>query len=230
MVGDAAHAGDFVDGWQELAPEERRRRACRVVLVGSESTGKTTLAGDLRAHYRSRGGVWERTLEVPEYGREYTEVLLERQGLVASRDELDIGAEPQSAEWTAEDFAIIAVEQQRLEDAAAAAGSPVLFCDTDAFATQLWERRYLGDASTAAFDALPLLPRRGLYLLADLAGVEFEQDGIRDGEVYREAMQEWFVTELIARQQPWALVTGSRDERLAASARLVDEALAGWDG
>lgn len=222
-------AGDFVDGWQELGPEERRRRACRIVLVGSESTGKTTLAGDLATHYRSRGGVWERTLEVPEYGREYTEVLLERQGLVASRDELDIGAEPVSAEWTAEDFAIIAVEQQRLEDAAAAAGSPVLFCDTDAFATQLWERRYLGDASTAAFDALPVLPRRGLYLLADLAGVEFEQDGIRDGEGYREAMQQWFVTELIARQQPWALVTGSRDERLAASARLVDEALAGWE-
>lgn len=222
-------AGDFVDGWQELSPEERRRRACRIVLVGSESTGKTTLAGDLATHYRSRGGVWERTLEVPEYGREYTEVLLERQGLVASRDELDIGAEPISAEWTAEDFAIIAVEQQRLEDAAAAAGSPVLFCDTDAFATQLWERRYLGDASAAAFDALPVLPRRGLYLLADLAGVEFEQDGIRDGEGYREAMQQWFVTELIARQQPWALVTGSRDERLAASARLVDEALAGWE-
>ncbi len=30
----------------------------------------------------------------------------------------------------------------------------VLFCDTDAFATQLWERRYLGTESTAAYDAL----------------------------------------------------------------------------
>lgn len=213
------------EGWDELDPAERAARTRRVVLVGSESTGKTTLAGELAAHYRARGGIWANTREVPEYGREYTEVLLERQGLVASRDQLDVGAEPVSAEWTAEDFAVIAVEQQRLEDAAAATGSPVLFCDTDAFATQLWERRYLGDASTAAFDALPVLPPRALYLLADLAGVEFEQDGIRDGEGYREAMQRWFEEELDVRGEPWALVTGSRTQRLATAIDLVDAAL-----
>jgi nicotinamide riboside kinase len=130
-----------------------------------------------------------------------------------------------SAEWTAEDFATIAVEQQRLEDAAAAAGSPVLFCDTDAFATRLWERRYLGDGSTAAFDAVPELPPRGLYLISDIAGVPFEQDGIRDGEDYREAMQRWFEEELTVREQPWALVGGDAAHRLAESIRLVDEVL-----
>ena len=131
-------------------------------------------------------------------------------------------AEVHSAEWTAHDFAVIAAEQQRLEDAAAASGSPVLFCDTDAFATQLWERRYLGEGSTAALQAVPVSPPRGLYLLADLAGVQFEQDGIRDGEGYREQMQRWFVEELTARQEPWQLVTGSREERLAASIAAVD--------
>jgi nicotinamide riboside kinase len=207
------------DSWSNLPPADRARRAKRVILVGSESTGKTTLAGELVAHYRALGGVWAATQWVPEYGREYTEVLLARQGSVAE------DGQAASAEWGPEDFAAIAVEQQRMEDAAAASGSPVLFCDTDAFATQLWERRYLGDDSTAAFDALPVSAPRALYLLADVAGVPFEQDGIRDGEDYRELMQQWFVEELERRGERWVLVTGSRERRLAASIRAVDEVL-----
>lgn len=208
--------------WLSLTPTERAEATRRVVIVGSESTGKTTLARELVGHYRGIGGIWAETKWVAEYGREYTEVLLDRQGVRDAEPE----AEVHSAEWTANDFAVIAVEQQRLEDAAAASGSPVLFCDTDAFATQLWERRYLGEGSTAALDAVPVSPPRGLYLLADLAGVEFEQDGIRDGESYREEMQRWFIEELQRRGEPWLLVTGPRDERLAASIAAVDEVLA----
>lgn len=206
--------------WSSLSPADRARRTKRVILVGSESTGKTTLAGSLVAHYRALGGVWATTQRVPEYGREYTEVLLARQGSVAE------DGQAASAEWAASDFAVIAVQQQKLEDAAAASGSPVLFCDTDAFATQLWERRYLGDASTAAFDALPVSPPRALYLLADVVGVPFEQDGIRDGEGYRELMQQWFVDELDKRGERWVLVTGTREQRLATSISAVDEILA----
>lgn len=207
--------------WFDLPAEVRAERAIRIILVGAESSGKTTLAAALTAHFQARGGVWESTRWVPEYGREYTEQLLAKQGVIES----DPDALVHSAEWIAEDFATIAVEQQRLEDEAAAAGSPVLFCDTDALATQLWERRYLGDRSTAAFDAVPVLPPRGLYLISDIAGVAFEQDGIRDGEDYREAMQRWFEEELTVRDQPWALVDGDQRDRLALCIRLVDEVL-----
>ena len=207
--------------WLTLTAGERAALTQRVVIVGSESTGKTTLARELVAHFRAIGGIWADTRWVAEYGREYTEVLIDRQGV---RD-ADPDAEVHSAEWTAADFAVIATQQQRLEDAAAESGSPVLFCDTDAFATQLWERRYLGEGSTAALDAVPVSPARGLYLLADLAGVEFEQDGIRDGESYREEMQRWFIEELTRRGEPWLLVTGSRAERLSSSIAAVDELL-----
>lgn len=206
--------------WLELTAAERAALTRRVVIVGSESTGKTTLARELVAHYRGMGGIWADTTWVAEYGREYTELLIARQGVRAA------DGEAASAQWAASDFAAIAVQQQRLEDAAAASGSPVLFCDTDAFATQLWERRYLGEGSTAALDAVPVSPPRGLYLLADLAGVPFEQDGIRDGEGYREQMQRWFVEELTARGEPWELITGTREQRLAASIAAVDRMLA----
>lgn len=191
----------------------------RIVLVGSESTGKTTLARQLVEAFRGRGGDWADTRWVPEYGREYTERLVARQGAVAAE------GEAASAQWSAADFAVIAREQQRLEDAAAASTrSPVLICDTDAFATQVWERRYLGPGSTAALDAVPVLPPRAIYLVADVRGVPFEQDGIRDGEDVREAMQGWFVEGLEARGERWALVTGDQRERLVHSIRLVDEA------
>ena len=206
--------------WWDLGPEERAERTARVVIVGSESTGKTTLARELVGHYRGIGGLWAETKWVPEYGREYTEILLQRQGSVAAE------GEAASAEWGPHDFAEIAVQQQRLEDEAAASGSPVLFCDTDAFATQLWERRYLGDGSTAALLAVPVSPPRALYLLADLAGVPFEQDGIRDGESFRDDMQRWFVEELTARGENWTMLTGTRQQRLRAAIAAVDAAVA----
>lgn len=193
--------------------------AARIVLVGAESTGKTTLAQDLVDHYRALGGTYELTRWVPEYGREYTEILLARQDVVAADGEAG------SAEWTAEDFAVIAREQQKLEDAAAASGAPLLIADTDALATQVWERRYLGEESSAARDAVPVLPPRALYLLTDWRDVPFEQDGIRDGEHLREQMTQWFVEELEKRGEPWALISGDRQERLERSIRLIDEAL-----
>jgi HTH-type transcriptional repressor of NAD biosynthesis genes len=196
--------------------------AARVVIAGAESTGKTTLAKDLAKHYRKLGGAFAKTQWVPEYGRDYTIRLIEKQGLLDEQPE----AEVRTADWGPEDFAIIAREQQRLEDEAAASGSPLMIADTDALATQLWERRYLGRGSHAAHDAVPVIPPRALWLLADYRDVRFVQDGIRDGQQYRADMTTWFEEELDARGEPWHLISGNREERLATSIRLIDEVLA----
>jgi HTH-type transcriptional repressor of NAD biosynthesis genes len=213
---------DRFAGWDSLSAQRREQLASRIVLVGAESTGKTTLTRDLVDHYRALGGIWAHTLWVSEFGRDYT--VLKIAETAPGFDETPTGY--RSADWSPKDFAVIALEQQRLENAAAGAGSPVLFCDTDALATQIWERRYLGESSTAARDALPVLPPRALYLLTDYRDVEFTQDGIRDGEQYREAMTSWFVEELAATGQRSELVRGNREERLAECIRLVDEVLA----
>jgi HTH-type transcriptional repressor of NAD biosynthesis genes len=212
---------DRFEGWSSLPSERREALTARIVLVGAESTGKTTLTQDLVDHYRALGGVWANTLWVSEFGRDYT--VLKIAETAPSFDAPPTGF--RSADWSPEDFAVIAREQQRLENAAAGAGSPVLFCDTDALATQIWERRYLGEASTHARDALPVLPPRALYLLTDYRDVQFAQDGIRDGEQYREAMTQWFVDELAASGQRSEVVRGDRARRLATCIRLVDEIL-----
>ena len=207
--------------WDQLSPERREALTARVILVGAESTGKTTLTQDLVKHYRARGGVWANTLWVSEFGRDYTVGKIAELGLG-----LDDDSDFRSANWAPRDFAVIALEQQRLENAAASAGSPVLFCDTDALATQIWERRYLGNESTAARDALPVLPPRALYLLTDHRDVAFTQDGIRDGEQFRPTMTQWFVDELRLHGERGQFVRGNREDRLAESVRLVDAVLA----
>ncbi|GAB3607812.1 hypothetical protein GCM10027413_32210 [Conyzicola nivalis] len=207
--------------WDDLSSSAREDLTARVVVVGAESTGKTTLTQDLVKHYRARGGIWKNTLWVSEFGRDYTVRKIAELGI-----SFDDDAEFRSADWTSKDFAVIALEQQRLENAAASAGSPVLFCDTDALATQIWERRYLGNESTAARDALPTLPPRALYLLTDHRDVMFTQDGIRDGEQFRPTMTQWFVDELRLHGERGQFVRGNRAQRLAECVTLIDEVLA----
>ena len=213
---------DRFDGWSSLPSARREVLTSRIVLVGAESTGKTTLTRDLVDHYRALGGIWANTLWVSEFGRDYTVLKI-----AETAPGFDSPATCfRSADWSPDDFAVIALEQQRLENAAAGAGSPVLFCDTDALATQIWERRYLGNESTAARDALPVLPARALYLLTDHRDVAFTQDGIRDGEQFRPTMTQWFVDELTLLGERGQFVHGNREDRLAESIGLVDAVLA----
>jgi len=77
----------------------------RIVVLGAESTGTTTLAKALAARYRTS---W-----VPEYGREYCETL----------------ADLFTHDWRTEEFVAIAREQIRREDHAARKAGPVLICE-----------------------------------------------------------------------------------------------------
>lgn len=185
--------------WDHIDPPVRAWYAKRVVIVGAESTGTTTLARDLAA---AMGTVW-----VPEYGRDYS---VEKQ----ARGE---------TEWRSDEFLMIAREQTRREEEAARRANRVLVCDTNAFATHLWHRRYMG------FD-LPELAkissasRADLYLLTG-DEIPFVQDGLRDGEHIRHDMHGWFVQELGWQSSPWLLVTGDPDSRLSQAIRHIDQLL-----
>src|SRR4051794_23510707 len=124
---------DLAAMWDVLAPATRAGLTTRVVVLGAESTGTTTVAAALAERFKARGGVWARTECVAEYGREYTQHKWTRAGGALN-----------ALRWDVHDFDAVAAEQTRNEDAAARRGSPVLIGDTDAFATAIWERRYLG--------------------------------------------------------------------------------------
>jgi cytidyltransferase-like protein len=129
--------------------------------------------------------------------------------------------------WAAPDFDAIAAEQTRRENEAAAAGSPLVVCDTDAFVTSVWERRYLGGRARGRQPwAAAALPPRDVYLLTSHEGVPWHDDGLREGDLaVRAAMTGWFMTALTAAGHSWVLLTGSLDERLALATRVTDYVL-----
>ncbi|GGT75303.1 MULTISPECIES: AAA family ATPase [Streptomyces] len=218
-VSGTAVRKDPVGCWDFLEAPVRAALTRRVVVLGAESTGTTTMARALADHYRSRGGVWARTRYVPEYGREYSE-----------RKLAELRAERPGADWTdvtfrSADFPVIAQRQAEMEEAAAREGSPVLFCDTDAFATTIWHERYMGTTSPATGE-IAARGRQHLWLLTDHNGVPFEDDGLRDGEHLRPWMTARFVAQLSRTGRRTAVLTGPHEERLAAAVAAVDALLA----
>ena len=92
-------------------------------------------------------------------------------------------------------------------------------CDTNAFATVLWHRRYMGTHSQQVVE----VARKGrcdLYLLTG-DEIPFVQDGLRDGEHIRHEMHRWFERALGAQAVPWELLRGSPQERLREALLLI---------
>lgn len=219
MSGTAAREG-LAERWDQLAEPARLDLATRIVVIGAESTGTTTLSEALRAHYRARPG-YEAIAEVDEYGRRFTYELHAR-----ALAESHASGSPEPAiddlVWLPEHFAHIARTQTAMEQAAALVSSLVI-ADTDAFATSLWERRYVGAHSTAAHEAATTgLPRRDLYLVTDHVGVPFDQDGWRDGEHIRPEMTSWIVDGLTTHGLPWVLLRGPHETRLDYAIEVID--------
>jgi len=210
-VSGTAIRADTPAHWDFLAPATRAGLCARVVVVGAESSGTTTLSRALADHY---GTAW-----VAEEGRAHTEDKL------AAATALAGGTPPPLDDlvWTVGDFVDVATRQSAAEDLAARTSGPLLVCDNDAWAATVWCERYLG----AAHPAVATERRPTLYLLTDHDGVPFEQDGWRDGEHRREWMTARFSELLDRRGVPWHLLTGAREERLATAVRICDELLTG---
>jgi NadR type nicotinamide-nucleotide adenylyltransferase len=182
--------------WDHLDPPLRGWYAKRVVVLGAESTGTTTLATDLAAALQTP---W-----VAEYGREYSAAN------AAAGDTI----------WRTEEFLEIAREQTAREDAAARRANRILVCDTNALATVLWHRRYMGFHSQALGDFAARC-RSDLYLLTG-DEIPFEQDCMRDGEHIRHEMHLWFQEELGFQRTPWHLLRRGREQRLAEALALIE--------
>ncbi|MCZ6726749.1 MAG: ATP-binding protein [Acidobacteria bacterium] len=169
----------------------------RVVVTGSECTGKTTLAQALAEHYG--------TFCVPEYARQFV---------------LEKGAPPVYRDVEAIARGQIALEDSLVSQAAEA--SPLLIQDTDLLSTVVYSRHYYGDCPGWVEEAQR---NRGaeLYLLADI-DVPWAPDGDqRDRGGQREAMQTLFRQALIERGLHFVEIQGSRADRSRLAVEAIDE-------
>lgn len=172
----------------------------RVVVIGSESTGKTTLARRLAER---AGTVW-----VPEYAR----IWLDAKG--AALDATDV--EP------------IARGQIAAEDEGASKARELLVLDTSILSTVVYAEHYYG-ACPDWIVREAHARRDGLYLLTDI-DVPWVEDPQRDRGGRRVEMHALFVDALESRGRPYVLVHGDWDQRWRIACEAVDERGDGWGG
>lgn len=187
-----------------LEPCVRAHFVKRVVVIGAESTGKSTLARMLAERFETE---W-----VPEFGREHWERKL------AGRSVAD---GPPS--WSPLEFVEIATKQQAREGSLARRANRVLFADTNAFATGTWYERYY-QGRDPRVDAIGARDKVDLYLLT-APDVPFVQDGFRDGEHIREWMDRRFAEQLAVGPTPVCRLSGDYDRRFQKAVAAVEHLL-----
>ena len=170
-------------------------QVARVAILGAESSGKSTLAAALAAHY---GTLW-----VPEYLREFVETK---------------GRVPEEGDQQA-----IARIQMEREDAAAANASRFLFCDTTPLMTALYSRWYWGrvDAQLALLERR----HDYAFTIVTAPDSPWEADGLqRESEAVRQTIHEQVLQMLAERDIAYLLVSGSLPQRMQQAGRLLNPA------
>ena len=171
----------------------------RVVLTGSESTGKTTLAARLATHY---GVEW-----VPEFVREY--------------------AVQKSAPLEFADHGPIAHGQMELEDEyrhrAEARGDGLLIADTDLLSTVVYCAHYFGRCPPWIENAARAR-QPDLYFLLDI-DIPWLPDPVRDRGESREEMQGLFRGAVERSGVPFVLIAGDEEARFERAVMAIDSLL-----
>ena len=168
----------------------------KVVLVGPECTGKSTLASLLAKYYDT---VW-----VPEYARQYI-------------DRLD-------RPYTEKDLPVIAKGQLELEDSLIEKANKVLICDTDLTVIKIWSEHKYGacyDEILAEYRKR----KYDLYILTGI-DIPWDDDPQRENPHLREFFYDTFKNDLQQRELPFIEIAGDHYTRKKEAVKAIDQLLA----
>ena len=186
----------------------------KIVVIGPESTGKSTLCEQLSVHYDT---AWCR-----EYAREY----LLRNGMDYTYDDLLTIAKGQ---LQLEDEAMQQVCGNTMPSEKKAPGRPLLFIDTDMYVMKVWCEFVFGKCHRWILDQI-VERKYDLYLLChtDLPWVKDELREYPDLES-RQKLYTIYKDIMINQPVPWVDISGSYEQRFEKARTAVD-ALIGQRG
>ncbi|MBN7814538.1 AAA family ATPase [Algoriphagus pacificus] len=158
----------------------------RILILGPESTGKSTLASDLSTYYNEP---W-----VPEYAREYLDQL--------------------GRNYEYDDLLEIAKGQVRLEDQLALEADKFLFCDTDLRVIHIWSEHRFGKTHPWVMEQIA--KRDYSLILLTATDLPWEPDPLREYPELemRQYFFEKYLNLAKASGFPFEVVYGSEKERL----------------
>lgn len=170
----------------------------KIVVIGPESTGKSTLCEQLAKHYQTE---W-----CAEYAREYL---------------LTHGSNYQFS-----DLLTIAKGQLALEEAAAKKvqqqNGSLLFIDTDMYVMKVWCEYVFGQCHPFILEEIATR-KYDLYLLCDI-DLPWVKDELREypDEQPRRELYRIYKDIMENQSTPWAIIQGNYEERLQKAIAAVD--------
>lgn len=172
----------------------------KIVIIGPESTGKSTLCEQLASHFHTR---W-----CPEYARKY---LLQN-----------------GTDYTYEDLLNIAKGQLALEDQFTkemAQKNQVLFIDTDMYVMKVWCEFVFGRCHRYILEQIVNRKYDG-YLLCN-TDLPWTSDILREYPDLqtREKLYRIYTDCMINQPLPWYAISGNREDRLKKAIAAVEQLL-----
>lgn len=168
----------------------------KIVVIGPESTGKSTLCEQLAAHYQT---TW-----CPEYAREYLNV--------------------HGKQYSYADLLEIAKGQLTLEDETITkAANDLFFIDTNMYVMQVWCEYVFQRCHQFIIDKI-VERRYDLYLLCN-TDLPWSYDELREypNQEQRKELYRYYHELMINQSTPWVEICGNYDERLKKAIDAVDK-------
>jgi NadR type nicotinamide-nucleotide adenylyltransferase len=183
----------------------------KIVAIGPESTGKSTLCEQLASHYQ--------TLWCPEFAREY----LSEHGMDYSYDDLLTIAKGQVL--LEEKYATLAEEKTGPINQVLLEGRGLLFVDTDMYVMKVWCEFVFGKCHPFILDQIAQR-KYDLYLLCDV-DLEWTPDKLREYPDLERRKELFEMYRKIMSQQPVRCVeiNGNYQQRLEKGIGAVDSLL-----
>jgi len=195
----------------------------KFVVIGPESTGKSTLCTQLAEHYHT---TWVR-----EYAREY----LEKNGMDYTYDNLLTIAKGQIELEEAVSYQLSAISHQpsapldRVAQGSqlAAHSSQLLFIDTDMYVMKVWCEYVFNKCHSWVLNRIAERKYDG-YLLCntDLPWVSDQLREYPDVEI-RNRLYHFYKDCIVNQSLPWVNISGSYEERLEKAINFIERQING---